>query len=658
MDLHIHTLPSKLDEDFTFDAAALRDHVVKRNHLDIVAVTNHNLFDRRNYEEVRKALPDTVLLLPGIEVSVKDFHVLVIANPNDIDVFDAACSEVPDIQHEEDGIGIAEFKRLFGDGSHIVIPHYRKKPSIPSGDLALLGDIVTALEVSSDKKWERESKLSDRPVVLFSDYRCSSDAPTRSGRYTYVSMGDATFASLQLAFNDRTKFAITEREDHFELAPGFYVSRGLNVVIGGRSTGKSFFLDRVRDSCDPEDVVYVTQFSIVKDAEEREFEKKLGDEEAAIKSEYYEPMASISTAMEELPSRQDTTKSIKDFLANLKQYADTTSREDEYSKCPIYSEGKLAVQGSSPEKKVANAIMTLLDDNPLSAEIETAIGHDVLVKLLRLAIERYKEKELAGKSAEMANSIASKVRTKLTIQSSRPACPESPMLVAMRRMAFIDRLAGLRDATNSKAIVSKQSVGKFRRITRRVPHKDATALKKAIDATSSLAKVLQLDGPEFIEKILEADGVTDITHALFDLNVSLENEHGEKVSGGQRAEYLFFNALKRAGNSDVVLIDEPESSFDNPFLNEQIATELKHISERATVFIATHNNVLGVSIKPDGIIFTDVEDGEHHVYSCDASDERLTSPDGSSIERSDILLRLMEAGEEAYTGRRPYYGLA
>ena len=76
------------------------------------------------------------------------------------------------------------------------------------------------------------------------------------------------------------------------------------------------------------------------------------------------------------------------------------------------------------------------------------------------------------------------------------------------------------------------------------------------------------------------------------------------------------------------------------------------------VFIATHNNVLGVSIKPDGIVFTDVDNGIHRIYTCDSSDDTMTSPDGHTVKRSEVLLRLMEAGNDAYNGRRPYYGFA
>ena len=657
IDLHIHTLATPLDDEFEFDVDVLKKHVIN-NGLSMIAITNHNLFDSQNFKEVCGEMPEDVCVLPGIEVSVKGFHVLVIANPTQLDYFSQACSEVPTIGQEDDGITIEEFNRLFGDGSYIVIPHYKKRPSIQTDDLATLNDIVTALEVTSEKKWEYEHNRVEKPVVIFSDFRCAKDPRLSLGKYTYVTLGEITFESLRLAFDDAGKFAITERVAHMELAPNLFASMGLNVVVGGRSSGKTYFLDSLYNSCDHDDVVYIKQFVIVKDAEEKAFQEKLLAEESAIKSDYYEPMSTVSAAVEELPSREATAKSVKEYLTNLIDYADTSARDDEFSKCPIYSEARLAKVSSDAERKVVDALLVLLDENPLSKEIEERIGKDILMQLFRVALERFRAKELERRCAELANKIAKEVRKNLTLESCRPPCPESPLLEAANRQAYIKRLANLRALTKPAAIVSNKAIGKFNRITKRVPYKDARALKAAIGANANMPRILQLDDIDFVESILSANGVSDISRAFFDIDVTLENDRGEAVSGGQRAEYLFFKELERASNHDIVLIDEPESSFDNPFLNEEIAGKLKQISKKATVFIATHNNVLGVSIKPDGIVFTDVEDDKHRVFTCDSGDEFMTSSDGKTIKRSDVLLKLMEAGPEAYAGRRPYYGLA
>lgn len=596
-------------------------------------------------------------IFPGVEVSVKNFHVLVISDKSNLKALSRACSQLPQIGQGEDGISIEEFKRLFGDGSYIVIPHYKKKPRISDADLALLGDIVTGLEVSSEKKWSSEHDRAPKPVVMFSDFRCSSNQPECWGKYTYISIEELTFESLLLAFDDKTKFSITESKDHFEIAPKLFAAMGVNVVIGGRSTGKTHFLDSVYNSCDPNDAVYIRQFDIVKDAAESTFRTKLADEEAAIRDDYYALMDDIVAKMNQLPSKDTVQKNIKDYIDALNNYADTSAREDEYSKCPIYSEARLPFDTASAEKKVVEAVLTLLEVNPLSDDINRVIGREVLIELLSIAIDSYKKKQLHCKCVDLANKIAQKIKDGLKVESSRPPCPVSPFIEAAQRVACVKRLARLRHYTKDETIVNESVIGKFKRVTKRIPYKDATALKKAIGTNSNLGGVLQLEDEAYVERLLGTEGIASPSKALFDMSVVLVNENNEMVSGGQRAEYLFYRALNNAASHDIVLIDEPESSFDNPFLNEQIVTELKKISQKATVFIATHNNILGVSIKPDGIIYTSVEDGEHRIYSGDATSKKLKTADGREIDKGGVLIQLMEAGSEAYQGRRPYYGL-
>ena len=653
-------MASPLEKYFEFDSNALMKHI-QDNQLDVIAITNHNFFDLQNYKDVKEIAGDSVVVFPGIEVSVESFHVLVIANPDTTDAFSELCKQVPQIeQTDETGMDIDTFRDMFGDGSYIVIPHYKKSPKITKSALQQIDSFVSALEVASQKKWSVEHDQVNKPLVIFSDFRCKQDAKRCSGRYTYVSIDDLTFNALSLAFKDKTKFFISQKEDHLELAPGLYASTGLNVVIGKRSTGKTYFLDEINESCDPSDVVYVKQFGIVKNAEESAFKQKLLADESAIKSSYYAPMKSISIAVEDLPSKQSMQKKLKDYLDDLIKYAETTALEDEYSKCRIYSEASMPEASSAEEEKVVKAIIVLLGDNPLSEDIKEKIGYGPLKELLRIAIERYKQKRLRALCIDKANDIATQMRSALAKNSSRPACPESPMNGFARRQAYIKRLANLRRATAKKAIVDQKTLGgKFTRIVSRVPYKNATELKRAVGASETLGGVLQLDDTSFVERILSSDGVSDISKAFFDIDVELKNMRGEQVSGGQKAEYLFFKALDSAGGHDVVLIDEPESSFDNPFLSGPIIEELKRIAQSSTIFISTHNNVLGVSIRPDGIVYTCVDgDGNHCVFTGDASSDVLVAANGMQRKRSETLLELMEAGETAYEGRRPYYGLA
>ena len=61
--------------------------------------------------------------------------------------------------------------------------------------------------------------------------------------------------------------------------------------------------------------------------------------------------------------------------------------------------------------------------------------------------------------------------------------------------------------------------------------------------------------------------------------------------------------MKDALQEDILILDEPESSFDNIFLKDGVDSLLKELSEHIPVVIATHNNTIGASVHPDFLIF-------------------------------------------------------
>ncbi|MBE4118180.1 hypothetical protein HJ108_09340 [Vibrio parahaemolyticus] len=64
-------------------------------------------------------------------------------------------------------------------------------------------------------------------------------------------------------------------------------------------------------------------------------------------------------------------------------------------------------------------------------------------------------------------------------------------------------------------------------------------------------------------------------------------------------------SLHDAKDYDILLIDEPESSFDNVFLFESVNKIIKDLSKQMPVVVVTHNNTVGASIEPDYILYTE-----------------------------------------------------
>ena len=82
IDLHIHTIATASDSAFDFELDKLKAYVAAAS-LDAIAITNHNVFDFRQFEDIRSEVEASVF--PGIEVDVDGCHILVIADPGRAD---------------------------------------------------------------------------------------------------------------------------------------------------------------------------------------------------------------------------------------------------------------------------------------------------------------------------------------------------------------------------------------------------------------------------------------------------------------------------------------------------------------------------------------------------------------------------------------------
>ena len=141
------------------------------------------------------------------------------------------------------------------------------------------------------------------------------------------------------------------------------------------------------------------------------------------------------------------------------------------------------------------------------------------------------------------------------------------------------------------------------------------------------------------------------------------NKYGNKASGGERSEFNLLQKLKDALKTDILILDEPESSFDNLFLKNGVNSLLKEISNTIPVVIATHNNTIGASVHPDYLIYTKKEilaDGtpKFHLYSGTPTETQLCDLEGNIINRKNIVLDCLEAGEEAYRDKSNTYEIS
>ena len=151
----------------------------------------------------------------------------------------------------------------------------------------------------------------------------------------------------------------------------------------------------------------------------------------------------------------------------------------------------------------------------------------------------------------------------------------------------------------------------------------------------------------------------DLYKIFWKISFEVLNLFGKPLSGGEKAEYNLLTKLRDSQKYDMILIDEPESSFDNLFLRSNIIQLIDDLAKKSTVFISTHNNNLGVLIKANRLLYTEKTISSngitYRVYSGNYDEKELVSVDGNKKQNFTVLIDSMEAGESAYNERRTIY---
>jgi len=303
IDLHIHSDKSKEtkegDYKGTFSVDKLHNKLVE-NNVEIFSLTDHNCINISAYEEYYSKYPgvDNPLLLIGVELDIdandKRYHSLIIFSSSDI-ANARRISGALENHYNGKGFSLKERKLtldqivvLFPEDDFFFIPHAGSgsrslvgayKEDIPYAQKMLLLMPSCALEKVSQKSIEMYEKgfnsvmpesfrnKKDIAYIQFSDnhnieqYPCchKGENGDMDHEFYYVK-GGKNYETLRLAFIDpesRIKSfeqfkALTSSRDRIEFLSisgsesieniDLTFSPHLNVIIGGRSSGKSLLM--------------------------------------------------------------------------------------------------------------------------------------------------------------------------------------------------------------------------------------------------------------------------------------------------------------------------------------------------------------------------------------------------------------------------------
>ncbi|MDD5823068.1 MAG: histidinol-phosphatase [Firmicutes bacterium] len=664
-DFHIHTIPTKWDAPFEFSIEKLVEYVTLLE-IDAIAITNHNCFDINQFKLIQTKLEGKAMVFPGIEVNVapNNGHLLIIAEMDNLDSFSDGCKFIEqNVVNIHDSMDIMDIESAFGGfNNYLLIPHYDKSPAISKDVIEQLGDNIICGEVTSAKKYVRMKKSDKITPVIFSDCRISDSLNYNKTRQTYLTLGEISISALKLCLKDKSKVALSAlmNDEKFQVTPSICIANGLNIVMGERSSGKTYFLNEISDA--NENVKYIKQFSLLENKSGQSFEDRIKSKKSSDIAEYFDEFSKVVRDIKGV-SFTDNMESLGNYLDSLKKNAEESNMQDVYSKCKLFSEVSYTDDDLQRIQGLIKSTMNLLDSDTYRKIIDSVIPYERMVLLLEVLLNQFEtEKELSIKK-NWINSVINNIKQELQANTSSTMIEDIDFYQIAMDNKRIDAFNTISNKIKENSVILSEELGKFSLVAEKRPFDGAGEMKAYSGKVLKFSDAFLLyDKPyEFLQKLKEIDSLDESTYHEFfaKVNYKILNQYGLEVSGGEQSEFNLLNEITKARQYEILLIDEPESSFDNVFLKSDVNKMLKSISEEMPVVIVTHNSTVGASINADYLIYTrrDINNGKvvFRRFMGRPGDTFLVDDSGEKSQNIDALLSCFEAGDDAYQQRRNDY---
>lgn len=540
-----------------------------------------------------------------------------------------------------------------------MIPHYEKKPSIKQETLLKFGENIFAGEVTSLRKFKTCIKENDKLIpVIFSDCRFIENMQEFPTRQTYINAEETSLRAIKGCLFDKAKVFLSKKEgnEFFQATDdGIILSTGLNVVIGERSSGKTYTLNKISRGFD--NVKYLKQFSLLQNDEEK-FKELLTTRHSLVSENYLKELKDVIYEINQIDLVSNNIE-IDKYIESLKKYATENDKLDAFSKCKLYNEANFEIDDVENLKKLINATILLIDNKEYRSVINKYISDENLKSLLIELLSVHKNIYQNNQKKNWINDLITQIKNDLRFRSTTTTIEDVDFSKIQLDKIKVNKFKAIVKSIQNEKNIDSKDIRDFKVVARTKRFTGAIQLKNKSkrQLTFSEAYSNYNDPYKFLIS-LKNIGLeeTDYYKYFVDIEYKTLNKYGFEVSGGERSEFNLLHEISDALKYDILLIDEPESSFDNIFLKNEVNELIKEISREIPVVVVTHNNTVGASIKPDYLLYTQksVIDGkvDYKVYFGHPTNKTLKNSRGEEIQNLEILFNCLEAGKEAYYERK------
>lgn len=710
IDIHSHTKKCKSGDARTREISpeSFCDAILS-TEVRIVAITNHNVFALDQYTEIENGLSEEAQVWPGIELDILDGgsrgHLLVIVSPKFARKFSGAVEELTkDSSPDSFTSTIDEVLEKFDFFKPVYVAHYKqKKPNLPDDVLeklvagtknpsCVIKEVTNSISAgiyishghasiygSDVHDWAKYEEFSRElpdlrlPVDSF-DHFClllEKDPTTINTILDRKTSEDLVL----LPFDDGSNLKVRAFND-------------INVVFGPKGTGKSCILRAIAKHYS-ENGTDARVYEPASDRLDEIFDRKGRDLTIDLNdyginyctSEIKDLRAASEVSITNL-SKFEAYFAAKSTNRNARKILlkDIELEEESGAKREFIDVNK--AKGTTAE------FLEFLSENPSVKKELSEEEHKQVTRILSEMFERLSKREWVSfsgwKEICFLNSAIEAFRREVERKTGSPAKPATTGFrdYARNRIKIEVNADEIVKSVDTKIPMLKEPVGslglhkgelKFRT---EFEFQTGNVTDSALSSLSAAKKGTQKKFIKSIRKILKHAYADDLFQHISELNEIEDVEDIKTVyelllfkryfaldgaryspSSGEASMVMLQKEL--GTDKDVYILDEPERSLGNEYINDVIVPLIK---ERARlgkkVFIATHDANIAVRTLPYSSIYRCHGQQGYCTYIGNPFSNNLVNPDDmdDQLDWKKVSMRSLEGGEEAFGERGKIYG--
>ena len=710
IDIHAHTKKCKSGDAPTREiTAADFCDTIRSTDVGIIAITNHNVFDLDQYTEISDTIGEDAQAWPGIELDVIEDgergHLLVIVSPSKADEFAGMVKKLTKgFTPDTFTTTIDEVIEKLDVFAPIYVAHYKqKKPNISDEALESLiaqtanpGRVIkevansisagiyishghASIYGSDIHDWANyEDEARDLPDLRL---------PVESFEHFCLLLEkDPTTINTALNQKIAENLLLTPFEDSTLLT--LRVFNDINVVFGPKGTGKSCILHAIaKHYCDSgiDADVYLSasdRLDEIFDTKGRALSLNLNpygihyckDEIEELMEAEEVGVTSLSKYVSYFRTKTTSKNAKKIRLKDIEPEGEGGTKRE-------FNEFHEAVQKTSE-------FLAFIKDHAAIKKAFSKPEVKDLTRTLSELLDRLDTREWASyagwKEICFLNSAIEKFRTEVERKTGSPAKPTSTGFseYALNRARIEENAAAIIKSFDTKIPIQKEAVGSLGpnkgelELRTELKFQDGTITdgslsklkkikKESLKSFSRTVRKIQKHAykDDLFQHIAALNGIEDVEQIetvyellLFKRYFALEGRP-YSPSSGEASMVMLQKELET--DKDVYILDEPERSLGNEYINDVIVPLIKERARAGKkVFISTHDANIAVRTLPYSSVYRCHGPGGYTTYIGNPFSNDLVNPEDRDdrLDWKKVSMKTLEGGEEAFGERGKIYG--